>query len=97
MIQRYISKISGPLLDRIDIHIDGPGGELTKKAQHDEPESSAGFWSAWIRGREIQVDAPFFRTRKALLQRHAPQSHFANSRSPRLRAPGSNAPWPSKG
>src|SRR5215831_2987814 len=41
MIQRYVAKISGPLLDRIDIHIDVPAvnyKELRDKAS--QPESS---------------------------------------------------------
>src|SRR5436190_3827216 len=53
MIQRYISKISGPLLDRIDIHIDVPAvnyKELRDKAQ--APEGSAQIRDRVIRARE---------------------------------------------
>src|SRR5437868_14004178 len=57
MIQRYVSKISGPLLDRIDIHIDVPAvnyKELRDKAQ--APEGSAQIRERVIRAREVQLD-----------------------------------------
>ena len=41
MIQRYISKISGPLMDRIDIHIDVPAVNYKEMRSTSEPESSA--------------------------------------------------------
>src|SRR6267143_2700236 len=56
-IQRYVSKISGPLLDRIDIHIDVPAvnyKELRDKAQ--APEGSAQIRQRVIRARELQLD-----------------------------------------
>lgn len=40
MITRYQSKLSGPLLDRIDIHIDVPRVEYEKLAQTTQAESS---------------------------------------------------------
>lgn len=57
MIQRYVSKISGPLLDRIDIHIDVPAvnyKELRDKAQ--APEGSSQIRSRVMRAREVQLD-----------------------------------------
>ncbi len=41
MIQRYVSKISGPLMDRIDIHIDVPAVSYKEMGSTNEPESSA--------------------------------------------------------
>jgi magnesium chelatase family protein len=56
-IQRYVGRISGPLLDRIDIHIDVPAvrfKELTGSLATPEPESSAGIRERVLRARERQ-------------------------------------------
>jgi magnesium chelatase family protein len=55
MIQRYISKISGPLLDRIDIHIDVPAVNYKEMRSGSEPESSAQIRGRVIKAREIQL------------------------------------------
>jgi magnesium chelatase family protein len=56
MIQRYISRISGPLLDRIDIHIDVPAvkyGDLSSKAPG---EASAEIAARVTQARRIQQE-----------------------------------------
>jgi magnesium chelatase family protein len=55
MIQRYISKISGPLLDRIDIHIDIPAVNYKDLRSTSEPENSANILERVIRARQIQL------------------------------------------
>jgi magnesium chelatase family protein len=55
MIQRYISKISGPLLDRIDIHIDVPAVNYKEMRSTSEPEGSAKILDRVIRARELQL------------------------------------------
>jgi magnesium chelatase family protein len=56
MIQRYISKISGPLLDRIDIHIDVPAVNYKELRTGSAPESSAQIRERVIRAREVQLN-----------------------------------------
>ncbi|HYU46652.1 MAG TPA: YifB family Mg chelatase-like AAA ATPase, partial [Terriglobales bacterium] len=55
MIQRYISKISGPLLDRIDIHIDVPAVNYKEMRSTTEPESSSRILERVILARQIQL------------------------------------------
>jgi magnesium chelatase family protein len=55
MIQRYISKISGPLLDRIDIHIDVPAVHYKELRSSSSPESSAQILQRVIQARELQL------------------------------------------
>ena len=55
MIQRYVSKISGPLLDRIDIHIDVPSVNYRELRGGATPESSADIRRRVIQARDLQL------------------------------------------
>jgi magnesium chelatase family protein len=67
MIQRYMGKISGPLLDRIDIHIDMPAVRLQELRQE-----AGGDTSDVIRARVI-------RTRERQLERFQGEKIFSNA------------------
>ncbi|HXR14722.1 MAG TPA: YifB family Mg chelatase-like AAA ATPase [Terriglobales bacterium] len=56
VIQRYMSKISGPLLDRIDIHIDVPAVNYKEMRAGAEPESSAKIRERVMRARGSQLE-----------------------------------------
>jgi len=57
IIQRYVGKISGPLMDRIDIHIDVPAVNFKELRGRDVPqgESSEKIRERVINAREIQL------------------------------------------
>ncbi len=57
MIQRYVSKISGPLMDRIDIHIDVPAVNYKElRGSDSKTESSAQIRQRVVRAREVQLN-----------------------------------------
>src|SRR5437667_7958417 len=53
-IQRYISKISGPLLDRIDIHIDVPAVKVRELSAQESGEGSTEIRERVVRARQLQ-------------------------------------------
>ena len=55
-IQRYVAKISGPLLDRIDIHIEVPAVKYKELRGTGEIESSACVAGRVLRARQIQTE-----------------------------------------
>ncbi|MFN0158167.1 MAG: YifB family Mg chelatase-like AAA ATPase [Bacteroidota bacterium] len=63
-IQKYMAKISGPLLDRIDLHIEVPAVKYKELASKELGESSASIRGRVIGAREIQ--AKRFHGRKGL-------------------------------
>jgi len=71
LIQRYVSKISGPLLDRIDIHIEVPAVKYKElRSQHVAEDSNS------VRQRVI-------RARQAQLKRYAEEKKvYANAQMP---------------
>ena len=55
-IQRYVSKISGPLLDRIDIHIDMPAVKYRDLREAPDAEGSDVIRERVIRTRRLQLE-----------------------------------------
>lgn len=68
-IQRYVGKISGPLMDRIDIHVDVPAVKFNELRGRGTPQGDA---STVIRDRVI-------RAREIQLSRFNGESIFSNS------------------
>lgn len=55
MIQRYVSKISGPLLDRIDIHVDVPAANYQELRSKREAEPSVAIRARVLEARQRQL------------------------------------------
>ncbi len=55
LIQRYLSKISGPLLDRIDIHVEVPAVKYQELSGHVKGETSVKIRERIIAARQIQL------------------------------------------
>ncbi|MGE5457086.1 MAG: YifB family Mg chelatase-like AAA ATPase, partial [Methanococcaceae archaeon] len=55
-IQRYMSRISGPLLDRIDIHIEVPAVKYKELSDNSRGESSTDIRERVIKARNIQYE-----------------------------------------
>jgi magnesium chelatase family protein len=56
VVRRYLARVSGPLLDRIDLHVDVPRLDYSALLPADAPESSATVAARVMRARERQRD-----------------------------------------
>jgi magnesium chelatase family protein len=55
MVQKYLNRVSGPLLDRIDIHIEVVPVNYDKLSDHRKTENSALIRERVVKAREIQA------------------------------------------
>ena len=55
-IQRYLNKISAPLLDRFDLHIEVPAVDFNKLSSKEKGESSHSIRQRVIAARQIQLE-----------------------------------------
>src|SRR5436190_15909318 len=55
MVQRYLAKISGPLLDRIDLHVEVTPVAFTELSSTKTSENSDAVRDRVIKAREIQA------------------------------------------
>ncbi len=74
-IQRYVSKISGPLLDRIDIHIEVPAVKFKELSTPDGAEPSSKIRERVIAARKIQTER-FAKEKKVFANAHMQTRHL---------------------
>jgi magnesium chelatase family protein len=80
MIQRYVSKVSGPLLDRIDIHIEVPAVQYKELRGGASAEGSAEIRTRVLAARELQhARFALDSARAKPTARSASKAIFANS------------------
>ena len=82
MIQRYVSKVSGPLLDRIDIHIEVPAVQYKELRSNASAEGSAEIRARVLAARALQHDRFLqYGTKPATTKTrsHASTATFANA------------------
>ena len=63
IIQRYLGKISGPLLDRIDIHVEVPAVPYKELRGNAQAESSADIRARVERARAVQQARGYYNSR----------------------------------
>ncbi len=73
-IQKYLSKISGPLLDRIDIHLEVPSLKYKELTASTKTESSADVKARTMKARQRQQER-FQKSQKADIFCNAQMSH----------------------
>ena len=55
MVEKYVSRISGPMLDRIDLHVEVPSVEFEAMRRREKPESSSAVKARVDAARTIQA------------------------------------------
>jgi len=56
LVRRYLARVSGPLLDRIDLHLEVPAVRYRELAAEDGGELSAAIRERVARARQVQLD-----------------------------------------
>jgi len=79
MIQRYVSKVSGPLLDRIDIHIEVPAVQYKELRSNSAAESSADIRARVLAARKLQHERFAADTKASASSPKAFKKIFANA------------------
>jgi magnesium chelatase family protein len=75
VVERYRRKISGPLLDRIDLHVEAPAVEYKELSDMVPAESSASIRERIIQARKIQLKR-FAKSRKTTCNARMTHAHL---------------------